>query len=311
MTHRERAIAALECRVPDRIPHFELEYQLAELTFGKCFTKERDIRGLSHSEIDYRLEENANIMAEVFTELDWSIIPLQNIYNVDMLTATARHLHRLLGDKILLSAHGDGTFALPDGNKMYEFAYRIADDPDDVHEEAKRNMEQAIEKNKRLFDAGIECFHLCSDYCYNSGPFLSPSMFREFITPYLAGIIDGIRSVGGYAIKHTDGNIMPILDQLIECRPHAIHSLDPMAGVDIAEVKKITAQSGVAICGNVNCALIMTGTDEEVIQSALYAIKHGKPGGGYIFSSSNCIFKGIEPKRYELMLDVWKKHRDY
>ena len=311
MTHRERAIAALECRVPDRIPHFELEYQLAEFTFGKCFTKERDIRGLSQSEIDYRLEENANIMAEVFTELDWSIIPLQNIYNVDMLTATARHLHRLLGDKILLSAHGDGTFALPDGNKMYEFAYRLADDPDDVHEEAKRNMEQAIEKNKRLFDAGIECFHLCSDYCYNSGPFLSPSMFREFITPYLAGIIDGIRSVGGYAIKHTDGNIMPILDQLIECRPHAIHSLDPMAGVDIAEVKKITAQSGVAICGNVNCALIMTGTDEEVIQSALYAIKHGKPGGGYIFSSSNCIFKGIDPKRYELMLDVWKKHRDY
>lgn len=39
MTHRERAIAALECRIPDRIPHFELEYQLSELTFGKRFTK--------------------------------------------------------------------------------------------------------------------------------------------------------------------------------------------------------------------------------------------------------------------------------
>ena len=28
MTHRERAITALECRGPDRIPTFELEYQL-------------------------------------------------------------------------------------------------------------------------------------------------------------------------------------------------------------------------------------------------------------------------------------------
>ena len=311
MTHRERAIAALECRIPDRIPHFELEYQISELTFGKHMTRERELLGLSQSEIDYKLEENANIMAEVFTALDWSIIPLQGLPSVAVLTTTARHLHRLLGDKVLISAHGDGTFSIPDGNKMYEFAYRIADDPDDVHAEAKRNMEYAIENNKRLFDAGIECFHLCCDYCYNSGPFLSPNMFREFITPYLAGIIDGIRGMGGYAIKHTDGNIMPILDQLIECRPHAIHSLDPMAGVDIAEVKRITAQSGVAICGNVNCALIMTGTDDEVVQSAMYAIEHGKPNGGYIFSSSNCIFKGIEPARYDLMLDVWKKHRDY
>lgn len=132
----------------------------------------------------------------------------------------------------------------------------------------------------------------------------------EFLTEYrILSLI--IRSMGGYAIKHTDGNIMPILDQLIECRPHAIHSLDPMAGVDIAEVKEITAKSGVAICGNVNCALMMTGTDEDVRQSALYAIKHGKPGGGYIYSSSNCIFKGISPERYSLILDVWKQNRDY
>ena len=88
-------------------------------------------------------------------------------------------------------------------------------------------------------DAGVDSFILCSDYCFNSGPFLSPAMFREFITPYLAQIIEAIRADGAYAIKHTDGNIMPILDQLIECRPHALHPLDPMAGVDIKEVKAL------------------------------------------------------------------------
>jgi uroporphyrinogen decarboxylase len=30
---------------------------------------------------------------------------------------------------------------------------------------------------------------------------------------------------------------MPILDQLVAANPHALHSLDPQAGVDIAEVK--------------------------------------------------------------------------
>lgn len=30
MTHRERAVAALNRKIPDRVPTFELEFQLAE-----------------------------------------------------------------------------------------------------------------------------------------------------------------------------------------------------------------------------------------------------------------------------------------
>lgn len=315
MNHRERAIAALEYRIPDMVPHFELEYQISRQVYGKEMIFGADMgrflsQNLSGREMEYRLEEIANNMAEVFTDLEWSIIPMPGL-DEGIIQILSRHLHRLLGGSVLLSAHGDGTFAIPDGNQMYEFAYRIADDPEGLHAEAETMMKQAIERNKKMFDMGIECFHLCADYCYNSGPFLSPAMFREFITPYLAQIIDEIRKMGGYAIKHTDGNIMPILDQLIECKPHAIHSVDPMAGVDIAEVKAITQPHKVALCGNVNCAAIQTGTDEDIRQSALYALKHGKPGGGFIFCSSNCIFEGIQPEKYQVMLDVWKEHRVY
>jgi len=45
--------------------------------------------------------------------------------------------------------------------------------------------------------------------------------------------------MGFYTIKHTDGNIMPILDQLVQANPHALHSLDPQAGIDMAEVKRL------------------------------------------------------------------------
>ncbi len=310
MTHRERAITALECRVPDQVPHFELVFKLSLEMFGREMVTSKQLQGLSQKEIDYKLEENANFMVEVYDAMDYSIVPIDYL-NLEHSVQTAKILDRLLKGKKLIICKGDGTFSIPDGSKMYDFAYRIADDPDEVHEEARRKLEAAIEGDKRLIDAGCECINLCSDYCYNSGPFLSPKMFREFITPYLAELIDSIRSVGGYAIKHTDGNIMPILDQLIECRPHAIHSIDPMAGVDIAEVKKITAAKGVAICGNVNCAVMQTGTDEEVRESALYALKHGKPGGGYFFTTSNCPFLGLPPERYQLILDIWKEHRDY
>lgn len=310
MTHRERAIAALECRIPDRVPTFELEYQLAPLMFGHDFLYEHQLQGLSQKEIDYKLEENANFMVQVYDRLEYSIIPLAFL-SPEHIMETAKHIHRLTHGNVLLTFHGDGTFEIPDGEHMYDFVYRISDDPDSVHEEARQRMNDAVERNKKMFDAGVESFILCADYCYNSGPFLSPRMFSEYITPYLATIIDEIRKMGGYAIKHTDGNIMPILDQLISCRPHAIHSLDPMAGVDIAEVKKITSAAGVAICGNVNCALMQTGTDEQVRESALYALKHGKPGGGYFYTTSNVPFRGLPAERYQMILDIWKQHRDY
>ena len=314
MTLRERALAALQCKVPDAIPTFELEFQLTpELRgAGIDFTSswELDRMNLSEKERDERLYQNAELMVSVYSELEYSIFNVAYL-NFEDVKKSVRYIKELSGDKFLLTHHGDGTFAIPDGNEMFEFAYRIADEPEEVHAEARRMADNAIEYNKRLFDCGIESFMLCSDYCYNSGPFLSPQMFSEFITPYLYDIIDNIRKMGGYAIKHTDGNIMPILDQLISCRPHCIHSIDPMAGVDIAEVKRLTYPKGIAICGNVNCALMQTGTDEEVRESAMYAINSAKPGGGYIFSTSNVPFRGLDLNRYLMIQKIWRENRDY
>ena len=156
----------------------------------------------------------------------------------------------------------------------------------------------------------IDVMIMCDDYCYNSGPFLSPDMFEEFIFPFMSKICKAGREDGLYMIKHTDGNIMPIIDQLVAAGPHALHSIDPMAGVDIREVKRLYGDK-VALCGNVHCAALQTGTDEEVIKSAEYCLTYGKEGGGYIFATSNIPFKGMPPHRYEMILDIWKKMRKY
>ena len=62
----------------------------------------------------------------------------------------------------------------------------------------------------------------------------------------------------------------------------------------------------VCLIGNVNCGKLDTGTDAEVVESARYALRHGMPGGGYIFSTSNCIYTGMRLSRYDTMLDVWR-----
>ncbi|MEI6915561.1 MAG: uroporphyrinogen decarboxylase family protein [Armatimonadota bacterium] len=136
------------------------------------------------------------------------------------------------------------------------------------------------------------------------------SIVSEMWTPYLKQLIAGYREMGFYTIKHTDGDIMPVLDQLIDCNPHALHSIDPQAGVDIAEVKRLYGDR-VCLIGNVNCGLLDTGSEEDVVQSARYALQSGMPGYGYIFSTSNCIYTGMRLSRYELMLDVWRSEGNY
>lgn len=314
MTPKERAVAALERRVPDFVPHFELEFQLAPEMFGRdlipASLQGENLKKLSRKEKEKALRETAEFILSVYTQLEYSIIP--GPYGLpDLETAMLqRFLRDLMGNDRMIGYHGDGTFSIQDGNEMCEFAYAIADDPDSVKRQASKMADEAIERNKRRQEDGVDVLLLCSDYCYNSGPFISPAMFREYIQPYLARIIEAARKDGLYTIKHTDGNIMPIIDQLVECNPHALHSLDPMAGVDIREVKRLYGDQ-ICLCGNVHCAALQTGTDEEVIASAEYAMTYGKPGGGYMFTTSNIPFKGMPPERYRMILDVWKRMRNY
>ena len=65
------------------------------------------------------------------------------------------------------------------------------------------------------------------------------------------------------------------------------------------------------LIGNVNCGLLDTGTEAECVESAHYALEHGMPGGRYIFSTSNCVYTGMDLRRYELMLDIWRSEGNY
>ncbi|GIX07957.1 MAG: hypothetical protein KatS3mg115_2360 [Candidatus Poribacteria bacterium] len=301
MTPKQAAIEALELRTPPGlVPAFDLEFQLTEEAFGRSFHSPGEFRNASSKERERMIAENAELYVLIAERYDWNIIMDTHSPDERGIVETAAAIRKLVGDRYLFIVHGDATWAIPDGQHMVEFALAFYERPDEMKRLADERVDRALERGKRLVDGGVDGFALCADYCFNDGPFFSPSMFREFVTPYLARLIEGYRRMGAYTIKHTDGNIMPILDQLVECRPHGLHSLDPQGGVDIAEVKRLYGDR-VCLCGNVNCGLMQTGTDEEVIASARYALEHGMPGGGYIFSLSNVVFKGMPLERYELV----------
>jgi uroporphyrinogen decarboxylase len=315
-TPRGRFIAALERRpLEGRVPTFELVFYLTMEAIGKVHPLHRDYGQwfqMEEKERQLHRRDMADIFIAVAEKYEHSAIFVHP--NPDSFEEEGRLVEIIrekTGDRFFLMEHGDVTFSIPGGAQMEAFCYRLADEPGKMKAEMKEAVARQLEKAERQAKkGGLDGFALCSDYCTNTGPFLSPRQFGEFVTPYLAGLIQGYRDLGFYTIKHTDGNIMPILDQLAQANPHALHSLDPQAGVDIAEVKRRVGGQACLI-GNVNCGLLDTGSDEEVIQSARYALQHGMPGGGYIFSTSNCVYTGMRLARYELMLEVWRREGNY
>jgi len=316
LTPRERLIAALERKpITGRVPHIELVFFLTMEAFGKVHPNHRRYYQwdqMEEKERQLHRIDMADLYIDVCEKYEQSSILIHP--NPDDLEETIKQLdvvRERCGDKYYVMLLGDPTFAIPDGERMMDFSFRMADDPDGLKQEADQLVKSYIDRAEKLRDhGGLDGFALCSDYCLNTGPFMSPNQFSEFVAPYLAEITKAYRDMGFYVIKHTDGNIMPIVDQIIQTNPHALHSIDPQAGVDIAEVKRLYGDR-VCLIGNVNCGLLQTGTDEEVIESARYALKSGMPGGGYVFATSNCIYTGMPLSRYDLMLDVWRKEGVY
>lgn len=313
MTPRERFVAALDRHpVEGRVPHFELIFHLTAEAFGKVHPDHRDFSRwplMTDAERQRERNDMADLYLAIAERFGHSAIFLrpyprkteEAIRMVDLIRDKS-------GDRFCLLKGGDATFTIPTGEQLAAFCYQLADEPDQVKARAEAMLATALRRAEALQKhGGLDGFVLASDYCDNRGPFLSPALFAEFIAPYLARLTRAYRDMGFYVIKHTDGNIMPILDQLLQSNPHALHSLDPQAGVDIAEVKR---RCGHQLCliGGVNCALLDSGTEGELRESARYALQHGMAGGGYVFSSSNCIHAGAKLERYEAMLDVWRQH---
>jgi uroporphyrinogen decarboxylase len=317
MTPRESFIAALDRKPPaGRVPHFELEFFLTMEAFGRVHPSQRHYGQwyqMSEEERDLHRRDIADLHVAVARRFEQAGMLYRSPggWQEEDTRRSLEHVRELSGLEYLVTLHGDATFMIPGGNDMMDFVVQLTDEPDEMKSLAQQSVDSALELGARIERWGtVDGFCLCSDYCFNDNPFMSPAMFDEFITPYLAQLVTGYREMGFYVIKHTDGNIMPILDSLVSTNPHALHSIDPQAGVDLAEVKQLVGDK-VCVIGNVNCALLQTGTDEEAADDVRRALAQGMPGGGYVFGTSNCIYTGMSLERYDMMLQIWREEGQY
>jgi len=164
----------------------------------------------------------------------------------------------------------------------------------------------------RMFsEAGAHVILVGDDLAYDNGPFISPSLLRKHVLPYLAGEAEAAHKHNLPVMLHSDGNIMLLMEDIVKAGFNGLHSLQPSAGVNIVEIKK---RWGNRLClmGNIDLDYLLPfGKPEDVEAQVKRLIREVAPGGGYILSTTNVLTRYVPPENALAMYRAAEKYGRY
>ncbi len=224
-----------------------------------------------------------------------------------------RRINKKHKDKIFVAVTNDlaGVFeSASQGMGMSFYSKMLHRDPKFIKEVHEVIAEFTKNCYMSYMDAGAELFLESGDLAYKKGPMMSPKKFYEVLLPAYKMITDAVHERGGKIVLHTDGQVTPLLDFVVDCGFDGLQSLEPTAGVDLAFVKKKVGDK-LCIMGNIDVAhILVDATKEEVYDAVKYAIKTGGPGGGFVVSAAN-MHPGVNVPNLRWMAEATKEYGTY
>jgi len=183
-------------------------------------------------------------------------------------------------------------------------------DPGLVHRLARLTTDATITTVHGAADAGADVLLMEGDLAASKAPLFSPAHFREYVKPYYAEIVAAAHERGLPIVKHSDGAMWPLMEDIVELGFDGYNPIQPQC-MEIAEAKE---RLGDRIClvGNIDCMeLLVYGSEAEVAANVRETIDVAAPGGGYILSSSNSIHSDVRPENYLAMVRAALEHGAY
>ncbi len=127
----------------------------------------------------------------------------------------------------------------------------------------------------------IQC---CEDVAYKTGLMVSPEILRKHFFPRFKQVIVPLKQAGIKVIWHSDGNIMPVLEDAIECGFDGIDPIERTAGMDIGEIRRKYGKKLILV-GNVDSQILTFGNEEAVRKAVRECILAADAGGGHFVQS--------------------------
>jgi len=183
--------------------------------------------------------------------------------------------------------------------------------PSFIHHLLRLVNQYFIELGKIAIDEGAEFLWIADDFGDDHGPMVTPKHFREFILPYFKEQVQAFKKKGAWVLLHCDGNVMPIMEEIVGAGIDAFHPIERKANMSLSEMKRRYGDQ-ITLIGNVEAShLVPYGAYEEIDKQIRECFEIAAPGGGYIFATDHSIHPGISAERARFVFKCAKKYQSY
>lgn len=149
----------------------------------------------------------------------------------------------------------------------------------------------------------IDQLSVHEDFAGKSGPLFGPAQIEEFFQPYYRAIWGAMRQRGTKIFQQdTDGNVNPVIEQLLACGLTNIYPMEPAAGMDVVQVRKQYGRR-VNMLGGIDKHVLRQ--DKAAIRRELeYKLQPLMREGGMVFGLDHRIPNGTPLANYRYYVDT-------
>lgn len=201
-----------------------------------------------------------------------------------------------------------GNYLIKTGLQLYAgiglelFSYFINDYPELFDLYMKKSTEfkvNIINRARKILE--FPAIFDCEDLASKNGPLFSPAIMKKYFYPHLEQLVDAYHKRGVKFIFHTDGNVMPVLDELVATGIDGLNPLEIIAGMNLREIRK--RYKNLIMIGGIDCSqLLPYGTSQEIEKAVQQAVRDAGPW--YFPGSSTELHNSIPLDNIKVMVDT-------
>lgn len=174
---------------------------------------------------------------------------------------------------------------------MEEVFLKMYDQPELIDTLLKHIVDYYAAVNQSILDAAgdaIDVLFIGNDFGSQTGALFSESMFRRFLLPHLARLVDLGHAYGLQVMLHCCGGFVELIPAMIEIGLDGLHALQPCCPDMAPQRLKQTFGDRILLNGAIDSHhVLIEGSPGAVRNNTRKILQTMMPGGGYIAGASH------------------------
>lgn len=259
----------------------------------------------------FEREDNIDDLPAAFAESMWTMIAAPPGPVTDEQLREGARRFRESTDRAIVGLFGGNL--LECGQFLYRndgFLMLLAGNPQRVHAFLDRLVElhlKNLEQFLRLVGDSIDIILFGDDLGMQSGPQMSPTMYREFFKPRHELMWKRAKELADVKVQmHCCGGVRPLLGDLIDAGLDAINPVQiSCTGMDPAELKaefgdRLTFWGG----GCDTRSVLPNDGPDKIAEHVRRQVEIMRPGGGFVFQQVHNVLANVPPENIVAMFDA-------